>query len=418
MSFRHLANARALAIALTLPLAAACRSDDGPIDPPDLSNNHGIFARYIAVGTSISAGFQSGGINASTQALAFPVLIAQKAGANFTYPAFQGRGCPAPLIRNAPPARLGGQGEGSCDLRASPAPAYLNNLAVPGIEVLDVFSNTATPLSTFEKLTTFILGGRTEVQALMASDPTFVTVEIGANDVLGGLLASDNPGNPDSITPTDVFAARYIQLLDSVEKTGAKVVLISVPDVTSLPYASTGSAYWCIKNQPACGITTPVPLPLTFTVSNNCAPAASGIPGVKGDSILVPWVIGIARVLEAAQGAVRALDCSVDTDVVTPDEYKNLRDITAADNVVVHDEAVARGWGYVDGNAIFAELQGTGAIPPFPDLSGAATGIVGFGPYISLDGFHPMPPAHRVIADSVIAVTNRTYGTSIPLVGP
>jgi phospholipase/lecithinase/hemolysin len=31
---------------------------------------------------------------------------------------------------------------------------------------------------------------------------------------------------------------------------------------------------------------------------------------------------------------------------------------------------------------------------------------------------HPSTAAHRVIADTLIAAVNRTYGTSIPFAGP
>ncbi len=41
----------------------------------------------------------------------------------------------------------------------------------------------------YSPLTTFILGGRTQVQKAVEVDPTFATVWIGNNDVLGFALA-------------------------------------------------------------------------------------------------------------------------------------------------------------------------------------------------------------------------------------
>jgi hypothetical protein len=46
-----------------------------------------------------------------------------------------------------------------------------------------VESNTS-PFGGTNALTQFILGGRTQIQAMMASQPTFVSVWIGNNDVL------------------------------------------------------------------------------------------------------------------------------------------------------------------------------------------------------------------------------------------
>ena len=37
-----------------------------------------------------------------------------------------------------------------------------------------------------------------------------------------------------------------------------------------------------------------------------------------------------------------------------------------------------------------------------------------FGPYLSLDGFHPSSATHRVIADAMIQKVNEFYHTQIP----
>ena len=56
--------------------AAACNNDQlnrpfssTPVDP--------LFDRYVSMGNSITAGFQSGGINDSTQQQSYAVLLAQ-----------------------------------------------------------------------------------------------------------------------------------------------------------------------------------------------------------------------------------------------------------------------------------------------------------------------------------------------------
>ena len=83
----------AAALAVGLPVLAACYSDQSLNSPP---LNNPMFQRYIAIGTSISAGFQSLGWNDSTQKRAFPVLFAAAAGTSFATPQFAGRGCPPP----------------------------------------------------------------------------------------------------------------------------------------------------------------------------------------------------------------------------------------------------------------------------------------------------------------------------------
>jgi hypothetical protein len=410
MTSRTLAAALFLAAALT-----GCRGDQTLAPPLSATDNDGLFHRYVSLGNSIAAGFQSGGINDSTQRASFAVLFAEQAGTPFTYPALAGRGCPAPLVNNVTGERLGDQpADQPCELRQTPPPHYLNNLAVPGLDAADAFSNTASGLGTYSRLTQFFLGGRTQVQWLMAERPTFVSVEVGPNDVLGAIVSSTNPGDPAEVTPPGDFESAYRALADSIEATGAKAVLFTIPDVTSVPYVSTGSTWWCIKNQPACGFTAPAAFPPTFTVSNNCAPAAA-IPGAPGDETLVPWIKGLPLLAAAAQGAATTLDCSVDADVILPSELATITATLSADNAVIQDVAAEHDWALFDINVPFATLRTDGSIPAFPDISQALSGgNVTFGPIFSLDGFHPSSAAQELIANEMIKVVNAKYGTAVP----
>jgi hypothetical protein len=411
----------ALALAAAL---AGCVEDQSAADlRPDLSNNGGLFQRYVALGTSISSGLQSGGINDSTQREAFPVLVARQANASFFYPKLNGRGCPAPIVNNTttPPTRVGNQPPTTpCELRTVPLPPRLNSLAVPGMQIADFFSNTATPISTYEQLQIFFLGGQIPVQALMEAQPTFVTLEIGSNEVLGALLASNNAGNPDSIFPVAQFELLYERLADSLDKLGARVIATNVPDVSVAPYASAGQTWWCLKTGLCPGVAAGG-FPPNFTVSNNCAPRTPLTPTGKGDSILVPWTKGIPRLVAAITppNPPVTLDCSQDSIMVLPAEYAALRNAKRDYNDAIQRVATAHGWDVVDFDAMLRERQAAGLVPLFPDLSAALTGgPVKFGPYFSLDGFHPAEPAHRLVADSVIALVNRRYGGTIPFVGP
>lgn len=409
--------------ALLLAAALAGCAEDQYGSPPELANNGGLFRRYVAIGTSISSGLQSGGINDSTQREAFPVLVAEAAEASFFYPELNGRGCPAPIVNNTttPPRRVGDQPPTvPCELRAVPLPPRLNSIAVPGMQIADVFSNTATPLSTYERLFTFFLGGKVPIRALMEAQPTLVTSEFGSNEILGALLASNNPGTADSIFPLAQFQALYTRFADSLDRTGARVVAYTVPDVTVIPYASRGQTWWCLKTGQCPGVPAGG-FPPNFQVSNSCAPRTPLTPTAKGDSILVPWTKGIPRLVAAITPPFPAvtLDCSQDTVVVTPSEYATMRQARAAYNDFIEQLAAERGWALVDLDAILQERVLLGQVPPFPDLSLALTGgPVRFGPFFSLDGFHPAGPAHRLVADSTIATINRAYGTTIPLVGP
>lgn len=403
-------------IALALLIVAGCYTNE-TLDSPDLSNNNGLFTRFVAIGTSISAGLQSAGINDSTQQRSFQVLVAEQAGASFSRPSLNLPGCPAPFVNNVSQARVGGAAATGCTLRELPIPYQVGNLAVPGLTTPDLFTNVGSPTSTYERLQVFFLGGQTPWNAVRAAQPTLLSIEIGSSDVIGAVASLPNPGDPDSITPYPVFADNYTKFADSVVTLGTKVVAFTIPDVTQIPYTSRGSTYWCLKTGLCPGV--PVQFPATVTVSNNCAPNAA-IPGSKGDSVLVPWTIGVAGLLRASSPPFTpfALDCSNTLQVVTPAEYAYVRNTTDQMNTLIRTQATQRGWALVEAGEIFAQLQvqGTG-IPPFPSLAAVPTGgSINFGDWFSLDGFHPSSATHRVVADSMIAVVNRFFTTQIPAV--
>ena len=413
MQLRHLAAF----LGLVLPLAG-CRSDEA-LNAPDLSNNGGLLQRYVSMGNSITAGFQSAGINDSTQLQSYAVLFAAQAKAPFFEPLLNKPGCPAPFDTNLTPLgphRLGGGNSTSCaplPRNTTPLP-YVSNVAVPGVTSFGIEDNTS-PFGGTNALTQFILGGRTQVKAMMDAHPTFVSVWIGNNDVLGSLTSSTNPGNPALVTPEPAFEANYGPILDSIQKVGAKAVLIAVGDVTLIPYASSGATYFCLKNPPACGLPIPSPFPSQFTVLANCAPS----PVAKGDSVLVPWVVGVPKLAAAQAGAPTTLDCSVDNEVVLPAEYANLRNAVQGFNTYIKAQAQQRGWAYVDIDELAVYKADPTKIASFPTLpTGPSQPNVLFGSYFSLDGVHPSAAFHRIFTDSIISAVNKTYGTTIPFIGP
>jgi len=398
-------------LALALPLAAGCYSNQ-ELDPPDLSNNNGLFTRFVAIGTSISSGLQSAGINDSLQQRAFPVLVAEQAGAVFNRPSLNLPGCPAPFVNNVTQARVGGGLATGCALRELPVPFQVNNLAVPGLTTPDLFTNIGSPTSTYERLQVFFLGGQTPWNAVKKAQPTLLSIEIGSSDVIGAVSSLPDPGDPDSITPYPVFEENYVRFADSVETLNTKVVAFTIPDVTQIPYTSRGSVYWCLKN--GCpGV--PVQLPASVTVADNCASALTGIPGANGDSVLVPWTVGVAGVLRASSPPFTpfSLDCTNTLQVVTPTEFAYVRTTTEQMNELIRTMAAQHGWALIEAGEVFATLAP--GVPLFPDLAAVPTGgSINFGPYFSLDGFHPSTATHRVIADAMIQKVNEFFDTQIP----
>ncbi|HXI34789.1 MAG TPA: hypothetical protein VNH63_11945 [Gemmatimonadales bacterium] len=388
----------------------ACHNDElfrpvtiQPVDP--------LFTRYVSMGNSITAGFQSAGINDSTQVQSYANLLAGRMQTPFFQPLMSRPGCPPPidtLFRaSGTPHRVGGGTATTCALRKPQPvpPPYINDVAVPGAEVMDGTSNLDTA-SNSNALTTFFLGGLTQSQMMQRVNPTFITVWLGNNDVLGAATNGANAGDTTLITDSTHFANRYKAVLDSIDATPAsgKGVLIGVANVTLIPFFSRGQVYFAIKNTP------PSPFPTNFLVGANCAPSSLG---GKGDSVLVPFqfglgLIGLAR---ANPGNTYTLACT-ETQTVQPRELQLLVRAVTQYNGLIQSQATARGYAYFDPNALFTALP-AGSIPPFPTTTGAASVTAPFGNYFSRDGVHPTGLSHKLIANALIAATNAKYGTSL-----
>jgi hypothetical protein len=391
----------------TLMMVAACHNDE--LLPPPLQPVNPLFAHYVSMGNSITAGFQSGGINDSTQLQSYAELLAQRMRARFFSPLMARPGCPPPFINIFTQTRISTI---PCALRIphSPPLSYVTNVAVPGAEVMDAISNLDAA-SNANALTTFFLGTLTQTQMMQRVQPTFVTVWLGNNDVLGAATNGVNAGDSALITAPALFQARYTEVADSLLAAGVEgVVLIGVANVTAVPYLSQGQTYFAIKN----GAIPGVAFPDSFKVGLNCAPIALG---GKGDSVLVPFPFGAGLLAQAAAGVGTTLNCT-EPQTIQPAELTNLAATVAAYNSFIQTHAGAHGWAYLDPNAAFDSLRlvpnQVAAFPNFGNPAGSTTCAASpFGLGFSCDGIHPSAATHKLIANKLIEAINAKYGTSL-----
>lgn len=381
-----------LGAALISLMLATSGCEEGSINAPDVEAGDR-FARYVAVGNSITAGFQSNGINQVTQRQSYAAIFANVIDTEFSLPLIPLPGCPPPLISFLPAERLGGPAAPECTLRSVPLPRVLNNVAVPGARTLDALQNSG-PGTSPNALTTLILGGRTQVEAAADAEPTFASVWLGNNDVLGAALA----GDASRITPLDAFQDRMTQVLDELEAGGADSgVLLAVSNVTLIPALSPGAAY---VQAEAAGV-----FPPNFNVDESCA-------STDPAPFLVPVTYGFGELLAQATanpGATVTLNCADDAPVLTPTETAVIAERVQQYNAFLAQEAQDRGWAFADINPLLAAERANGAIPLFPQVDTDTP----FGPLFSLDGVHPSLGGHIIAANAVINAVNETYGTTI-----
>ncbi|MDH4044247.1 MAG: SGNH/GDSL hydrolase family protein [Gemmatimonadota bacterium] len=417
-------------LALVVALAA-CVSDESlnpPTANPDLVDE--LFARYVAFGNSITAGFQSGGINDSVQALSYANLLAEQMGTEFEIPLLNKPGCPPPYTNIFTLTPVGDPGPLGCALRHPGIPERLGLVAIPGAAVLDIYD----PLGAGNRsntLTTVMGGGRSQVENAAISKPTFVTVWIGNNDALGAATDGANPGDPAKVTPPATFAARYTAMLDSLDAIGSIQggVLMGVVQVGVAPYFTQGRVWKGFELQ-FDALTAPLNVfdvanaCLTFTALTATDTAWTSVPFPVGGPTLslanakLDSVLG--GLLNPANLVPAVITCA-DDKAITNTEMANLVGAITQYNATIEAAAADLDWIYVDPNDLLASLVPVaGAIlsfPAFPGLPGVTPEMsqnTPFGFALSRDGIHPSTSTHQAVAAALVQAINAKYGTSIP----
>src|SRR5215208_3155095 len=96
--FRLTYLARVAALGTVLALTISCeQTRDVLTAPPAPTPSNAIFTSYVAIGNSITAGFQSNGINDSTQRQSYAALLAAAMKTPYRYPSLAMPGCGAPI---------------------------------------------------------------------------------------------------------------------------------------------------------------------------------------------------------------------------------------------------------------------------------------------------------------------------------
>jgi lysophospholipase L1-like esterase len=399
---------RVAAVSAVVALAAC--TDSKQLLGPSTPVGGDIFKSYVAIGNSITAGYQSGGINDSTQRQSYAFLLAGQMGTQYHYAALAKPGCPAPIANTQTGARVGGATSGACALRiGSSVTDILNNVAVPGARVLDPISGSSVASNA---LTTFILGGKSQVQRALDARPTFVSIWIGNNDVLeagaSGIivpLAGVSPGIVSTQTQFQTsYDAMIKQLVDS--EPNLKGVLIGVVQVAGIPLLQSGAL---IFSSPAiqAGINQVAGQPVTIHANCNGSASLVSVPQ------LIPLIrSGAHPALISCQPGVIPGTLVGDLFVLDATEQATLGAAIVGYNTYIQAKAATIGFAYYDPNVRLAALKASGAIPPFPNF--ASTNQT-FGTFVSLDGVHPAAAAHILLANDLIAVINAKYGTSVAL---
>jgi len=409
------------------------------------------FARYVALGNSITSGYQSGTIYESAQLYSYPNLIAKQVGTNFEMPLVSDPGLGGRMeIKSLDPfAIYTNPAKGT--LLNSNYPAPYNNLGVPGSLLYDVlFAKSSTTCASYVFsgspnpyfdliLRNNVLNLGTPLEQALSQAPTFITLWIGNNDVLG--YATSGGTSPAAPTPAATFQQIYGGIAQGLSQystqSGAKVVVANIPSVAAIPFFTTVGLQM--------GMNTSIPwanLPLGF-VYQKSGETGIGSGSASQQDLMTSQVLvtllgsSYAPLLGQPTGKFYrdnhfpALPTGIDTTkpfgfhpqnpfpnayVLDPDEITVANNAVASYNAIIAGLAQNFGFGLVDINTKFSQFRAA-------DFSGG-TVIDGInfktfyvqGGLFSLDGVHPSSQAQAIIANEFIKVINTKFGAIIPLV--
>jgi lysophospholipase L1-like esterase len=391
--------------ALSAVVALAACSDKAEVIGPATPD---IFKSYVALGNSITAGYQSGGINDSTQRQSYAFRLAGQMATQYHYAALTKPGCPAPIANAQTGARVGGAAATACALRLGTSVTdILNNVAVPAARVLDPTSSSTVASNA---LTTFILGGKTQVQRALDAEPTFLSIWIGNNDVLeagaSGIIVPTAGVSPGIVSTQAQFQASYDAMISQLiaGAPDVKGVLIGVAQVAGIPLLQSGALIFSSPTIQA-GINTAAGQPVVIDANCNGSASLVSVPQ------LIPRIrAGTHPPLISCEANAIPGTLVGDIFVLDATELATLNATITGYNNYIQGTAAAIGFAYYDPNVLFTSLRASGAIPAFPNL--ASTNAT-FGTIFSLDGVHPTAAAHLLLTNALIGVINAKYGTNL-----
>lgn len=252
-------------------IACTTKEDEviAPINSSDglpLTAGSADFSKYVALGNSLSAGYTDGALFKKGQENSWTKILSEQmklvGGGEFRIPYIENNTgglliggqvnsnfLPRLFFNGKAPSRL--TTSPNSEIFVSPTTEAttiltgpFNNMGVPGAKsfhlLYDGYGN-AQNLPTLTANPYFVRFAKapnsTVLGDALAQLPTFFSLWIGNNDVLGYSLAGGDPAI-DTITSTPLFEASYTALITNLTAK-AKGVIANIPDVTSIPFFTT-----------------------------------------------------------------------------------------------------------------------------------------------------------------------------------
>jgi hypothetical protein len=388
-----------------LILAAACSDVPVPTAPATggaqlRAVNGDAYAnseRYAAIGTSISMGWASNGVYDGTQQTSWVAILGERMDAPFTLPLIQAPGCTSPLV--APLGefrRLSGESAAASTTCAANVPGVTlpaGNVGIAGATAGHALLARPELVGAAAPWYSRVLPqGQTQLTAALSQDPTFVTVELGGNEVLNGSSGLVLDGA--TTVSLANFIAPYTAILNALA--GRKVLLVGMPaDLRNVPMMRHASEIWDDREGfAALNVAVHASCETSDTWINVSLKTLGVVAAAAASPVPVPYTCHNAGGIDY---------------VLTPADVQTLNQRMADMDAFIRAQAAARGFAYTTLGEIFDRPGIKGRYSVMNQLGSQHP----YGVWVSLDGVHPSPLAHRFLARAAAKAVEDTYGVRV-----
>ncbi|MGZ9677363.1 SGNH/GDSL hydrolase family protein [Flavobacterium sp. GNP001] len=449
--------------------------DANSSDGKPLTAGSAVVTKYVALGDSYAAGFSDNALFKTAQEGSYANIIAQQfalaGGGEFKTP-FMADNVGGLLLggnvilgtrlffNGAAPVAVPGRPTTEVTTKLT---GPFNNMGVPGAKsyhlvapnygnVAGVATGAANPY--FARFAS--TAATTVVADAVAQAPTFFSLWIGGNDVLGyatsGGSGRNQTGNlnpatyaSNDITDPNVFASAFNGIVNAMTANGAKGVVANLPYVTALPYfttvpfnpvnltataaaqLNTGYAAYNAGLQSMVNANLLTAAEATRRTINFKAGANAvvivdsyltdrtsfSIPSFRhataDDLIVLPASSFIGTLVGGNAAAVNGVSVPLaDNWVLSKEEIAEVKVATDAYNATIESVATAKGLAFVELKGVTDKLASGGIV--YNGFNTTSAFI--FGGMFSLDGVHPSPRGYAIIANLFTDAINVKFGAN------
>jgi hypothetical protein len=415
-----------LYIVAGLLLLSACKPEIKTAKPSEGSAN---FSRYIAIGNSLTAGYSNGGLYRFGQMNSYPNIIATQmkavGGGAFNQPLFaEGQENGSGYLQitgfsNGTPVI--GQVTNDLGIRGvEDVPGFGNvtlytkytgdieNYGVPGIKLeeltyapygnLNGFFERLLPANSPDNTTTYL-------SFITAKPFTFFSNWLGNNDA----LLSGGAG--DVLTDESVFAELYNVLISSLTANGAKGVVATIPDVTSIPYFTTVTV-----NELLAGVQKANPT-VTALYINALVSGTTYAPRAATSSDLIVLTFPTSMIGTPVSTPYGTLPYGLTPYTPIDNQYVlDANEVALTKAHVLSYNATIKAAAQAKGLAVFDAYTFLDNVNTYGYSSNGLLLTSQFvsGGIFSLDGVHLTPRGYSIVANQFIDAINAKYGSNIP----